>query len=47
MLADAVAYAEAEDLVLADLAAGAPLRDAYRHKKSLIDARPWARPVGR
>ena len=35
-LADARAYAEAEDEVAADLLAGTPLRDAYRHKADVV-----------
>jgi 4-hydroxy-4-methyl-2-oxoglutarate aldolase len=36
VLADARAYAEAEDKVAVDLLAGTPLRDAYRHKADVV-----------
>lgn len=43
-LADAVAYAEAEEAVMADLRAGVPLRDAYRHKARAVDHIRRSRP---
>ena len=36
VLADARAYADAEDRVAADLLAGTPMREAYRHKAEVV-----------